>query len=185
MENGNCIWKTSQHRRYLPSADMSPRQSSSSRLPAPEGKQVRQYVTGEKKAGSAFLQSCLEQGHDFRSSCITKWTACALQHETQYPLIGTADLSLEGLSILGTRAAGLAAIPPHTCPNTHLLCITAAQSPTGGLGLDLSHCQGGFPLWESLLPRCAELGCLYLLGCPSWNDNGNSGNSKLMLEVSG
>lgn len=85
---------------------------------------------------------------------------------------------------------GLAAVPPHTCPNTHLLCITAAQSPNRWAwfgsqrlpGEDFPSGSLSWPLWKA---KGAELGCLHCLGCPSWNNNGNLGNKKFMLEVSG
>lgn len=81
--------------------------------------------------------------------------------------------------------------PSHPTPAQTHICSASLQhtATTGGLGLHLRGCPGGFPLWESLLPlqkaKGAELGCLHLLGCPPWNKNGNLGNKKFMLEVSG
>lgn len=63
---------------------------------------------------------------------------------------------------------GLAAVPPHTCPNTHLLCITETQQV--GLVWISATARGGFPLWESLLAplesQGGRAGVLAPLGVP-------------------
>lgn len=81
--------------------------------------------------------------------------------------------------------------PSQPTPAQTHICSASLHStaPTGALARSSVTAPGGFPLWGSLLPplkaKGAELGCSHLLGCPSWNDSGNLGNKKFMLEVSG
>lgn len=97
---------------------------------------------------------------------------------------------MEGLSILGTRAAGAGSRPtPHLPKHTSALHHCSTETQQVGLVWISATARRGFPLWESLLAplkaKGAELGCLHRLGCPSWNNSGNLGNKKFMLEVSG
>lgn len=143
-----------------------------------------------EKAGSAFLQSSLEQGHDFISSCVTKHAAFALQHKLNIPSSELQTYLWRVSPSWEHVQPGLAAIPPHTCPNTHLLCITAAQSHNrwarfASQGLPREDFPSGSPSCPYRKPRGQSWGACTSWGAPPWNNNSDLGNKKFMLEVSG
>lgn len=78
---------------------------------------------------------------------------------------------MEGLSILGTRAAGAGSRPtPHLPKHTSALHHCSTETQQVGLVWISATARGGFPLWESLLAplesQGGRAGVLAPLGVP-------------------
>lgn len=186
MENRNWIWKTSQHRGNFPSADMSPRQSSSSRLPAPEGKQVRQKKK-RKRPDLPFSRAAWNK--EMTSG------AAALQSGQRVPRSTKLNIPSSELQTYLWRVSPSwehvqqGWQPSHPTPAQTHICSASLQHTARQVGrvwISVT-AREDFPSGSPSCPLCrakgAELGCLHLLGCPSWNNNGNLEKKKFMLEV--